>query len=580
MPLTTHLAPELVIQVFNYVDPATLVSLACSCQFLEKVSRDILKKHRDAHTRYRVVTDVEPRSLIETLRKTTADPSLAWHVREIEFTSGRTKWLDWQACETPEYAFKQNEQVALLDRLREAFHFDEQAIDQARDDLQHGNDGPAKLLLLGACPGLRSVKFTRHFHRIGKGVLERDSSSDDDDRPRTSLQYLHHAILIHLQNKPLVWPVGLSSLKELSIGVGVGDSITTREFAPSPYLIANMMQLPHLVSLYSFGLDLNFDYEAYDDQYMTNKSAKLAKGSSSVQHLLIDGALGNDRTSLEAIFSGCKQLKTLTITDGDLSNVDALVEFVGECHEGSLETLMFYETTQLRGYRCNLFRPEAISKYYFRNVRMIYIDASDVMLDAFYNHKGRASDKPGHEWIDDFDFFMDFFMDIRLPENMEVLVLGRCQRSQMYEGDAEFWDQAITQMIESGRGEGCCGKRGKHAPFYPNLKAIYIGSVDELPHPERRKRPRKRWFSRAIAAGRKYGVDVHTRTTRGPIFHEINFPKPPLISSQPSTLVFDEYTGTWEEPGYRCSNCGACEQCLVQYDVSVWREIQDDESHQ
>ena len=96
MTLATHLPPELVIRVLDFVDPPALVDLACTCQFLEKCSRDLLRKHRASHAQYRVVTDIAPRSLTEVLRKALVDHHLAWHVRELEFTRDRTEWMHWE----------------------------------------------------------------------------------------------------------------------------------------------------------------------------------------------------------------------------------------------------------------------------------------------------------------------------------------------------------------------------------------------------------------------------------------------------------------------------------------------------
>lgn len=175
MTFSTSLPPELVIRVFDFVDPPTLVDLACTCKALEKCSRGILRKHRTSYARYLVVTNVAPQSLIDVLRKSLADHHLAWHVREVEVTCTRMQWSHWkQSGDTeevestgtadlsppPDYAFTQDEQVDLLSQLREVFHFDEEKIDMAYEDLQHGNDAPLKLLLFGACPRITSVKFS------------------------------------------------------------------------------------------------------------------------------------------------------------------------------------------------------------------------------------------------------------------------------------------------------------------------------------------------------------------------------------------------------------------------------------
>lgn len=80
MALTRTLAPELVLRVFDFVEPPTLVHLACSCKFLEACSRELLRKHRDTSVRLRLVTDTDPRSITDVLRRAIVDRGFAWHV--------------------------------------------------------------------------------------------------------------------------------------------------------------------------------------------------------------------------------------------------------------------------------------------------------------------------------------------------------------------------------------------------------------------------------------------------------------------------------------------------------------------
>lgn len=598
MGLTADLAPELIIQIADFVDPPTLVDLACTCKFLESCYRDLLRKHRDASVRRRVVADVAPRSLTDMIRTAVTDPTLAWHVRDLEFTCVRTNWSHWEEIESgrtedirvkgpplqPDYAFTQDEQVALLDQLRETFLFGEQEIDMAREDLKHGNDAPLKLLLLGLCPRIRSLKFTRHFHLTGRGTLERAPSSDVGEEPRSGLEYLHHAIIILLHNNSSAWPTGLNSLQDLAIGVDTENQTGNLTFAPSPLLITNLMKLPHLVSLYCFGLDVGEE----DD---TTASYWIDKGSSSVQYMFLHGTHDLSHRHPEAMITGCKQLKSLTIAGGDLDDVDTVVETAVRCHGKSLETLMFYETDRLHGYRRHLFEPEVL--FDWSDLRTVYVDPSDVMLDAYGSHSHAQSGLDsadrveslgaGHSWIAVFEPFLEGFMYQSFPQTMEVLVLGSQGHSGTLPGDAAFLDQAITEMIESGRRDNGDAFSGR----FPHLKAIYLRSLDQFnyDHSSRRKRDREtrteRWFSNAIAAGRKYGIDVHTRTTRGRSFHQIDFPKPPMFASLEDTnsspdhpRVFDVYTGKWGAAN--CGNCGTCEDCLEQYDVDVWSEVEKD----
>lgn len=178
-----------------------------------------------------------------------------------------------------------------------------------------------------------------------------------------------------------------------------------------------------------------------------------------------------------------------------------------------------------------------------------------------------------------------------IPNSVEVLVLGtRTQgRSPLSEKEAEFFNHAVARLIETGaanylrevrRTHSSC-QCGRHTPpkfvrgSLPNpIKAVYLESMDDK---DGTKARHKRWFSKANAAGWKHGVDVHTRTTRGRPYHQIEFPKSPFVASNgpaSSSLVFNVYTGKWGPPG--CGNCGKCEACLEQYDASVWKEIEDE----
>jgi hypothetical protein len=493
----------------------------------------------------------------------------------------------------PDYAFTQDERIALLDHLREMFHFDEQEIDKAREDLQNGNDAPLRLLLFGFCPRIRSVKFARHLHLIGEGTLERESTEDLQKNLRSSLEYFHQAILIHLKNLATAWPIGLESLQDVAIGVDTGHDTSEVPVKPSPLLVGSCMNLPCLASLYCFGVDMPWNRDDGIDDARARYN--LSKGSSSVQHLFLEGAHGN-RTIQEAIVTGCKELKSLTIASSNMDDMDILVELLKDSYRKSFESLMFYNSDmslRLHGYRRSVFETDVLSR--MPSLRMLYIDPEDVTQDAVLEYLNDVRWEPWANelnWsiLDDVDFFVEFFMRSAIPSSVEVLVLGTQGRSPLSEEEAEFFDRAIAMMIENGAANYLAEKRrtfnacrcGRHTPpghvrgSLPNpIKAVYLESIDDVDRPPAR---RKRWFTKSIAVGRKHGVDVHTRTTRGRPFHQIEFPKPPSMISAGSTsssvegpLVFNVYTGKWDPPG--CENCGKCEACLEQYGASVWKEI-------
>jgi hypothetical protein len=173
-----------------------------------------------------------------------------------------------------------------------------------------------------------------------------------------------------------------------------------------------------------------------------------------------------------------------------------------------------------------------------------------------------------------------------------------------FAADADLFDHAIAKMIEYERDSGSDnegdedeGAEGEdlgdeenadghgsetsekaYDRSFPNLKAIYVGASDMIHNTPPR---RQRWFAKAIAAGGKFGIDVHTRTTRAQSFHDTDFPKPPAFKEhRPTSLpaenppVFDVYSGRWTRS--MCGNCGKCDGCLEQYDVSVWKAVEDE----
>jgi hypothetical protein len=103
-----------------------------------------------------------------------------------------------------------------------------------------------------------------------------------------------------------------------------------------------------------------------------------------------------------------------------------------------------------------------------------------------------------------------------ISSNVEVVVLGTQGRSPPSEEEAEFFDHAIAKLIETGaanylrevrRTYSSC-QCGKHTPpifirgSLPNpIKIVYLETMDDK-HGIRAWR--KRWFLKAMAAGRKH----------------------------------------------------------------------------
>lgn len=174
--------------------------------------------------------------------------------------------------------------------------------------------------------------------------------------------------------------MGFESLEDVAIGVDTRDTTNDVHFVPSPLLVGSCMNLPHLVSLYCFGVDMPRNKGDESDDARTRYN--ISKGSSSVQHLFFEGALG-DRTTQEAIVSGCKELKSLTLLSCDMDDMDTSVELLKKCYRDSLESLMFYNSERdyrLHGHRRAVYEMGVLVG--MRNLRMLWVDPEDVTSDS------------------------------------------------------------------------------------------------------------------------------------------------------------------------------------------------------
>ena len=94
----TDLSTELIYLIFEFVPPESHLDFACTCKRIADCSSNILRRHQDAYSKYRVASDISPTTMPTLLRSIfgRADPILAWHVRSIEIWDDRMKWSDWK----------------------------------------------------------------------------------------------------------------------------------------------------------------------------------------------------------------------------------------------------------------------------------------------------------------------------------------------------------------------------------------------------------------------------------------------------------------------------------------------------
>ncbi|GKT75380.1 hypothetical protein ColTof4_07803 [Colletotrichum tofieldiae] len=481
------------------------------------------------------------------------DPVVAWHVRSLEIWGPRSTWNAWRPfmLEPPDrfdpnarplqWSFDDGERVEYLRLLRDMLHLSEDDISKARQELDIGSDGLLKVLAAALCPRLHGLKY-----------VWCSAGSQDE-----SLQWL--TLAIERSHNGGSWAPGFQALRDVAIGVNSGTWLDQEnDVHHSPYLLASILLLPKIDSVYFHGL--------YDEEHLADLSIDSARGpspgSSSVRHLFIDGARSIENAYRENLIAAPRALKTLCIRgngeNDQWDDMDLLVTEARKFQNDSLESLMLYEAWGMHGYRCTVYRPDDVQLSKFKNLRHVCIDEQDLISEAWYD---------GHElwelWKTDREASIEFVIS-QFPVSMEVLLLGSGHSLCTF----EMVEECFIRLVESGR--------------YPNLKAIFI--EDDM--------SRRRWFlrqgpqgtprlQRLIAAGERHGVDINcTASGNRKRIHEIDFPPSapdsPSLASAPNSWArgveareFNAFTGRWQPKG--CGNCGNCSHCFQAYTPEVWK---------
>lgn len=150
--------------------------LACTCRRLAAASQRVLRRHQEAHRRFQVASDLDPRTVPLLLQSAFGgDALIAWHVRSFEVWRDRIAWAEWitysliAPCLNDRDDDLSNMDVLSFQPLLERFGeymdwFDEQAFgeidrEKAHTQIESGHDGFLKALLFAKLPRLRDLKF-------------------------------------------------------------------------------------------------------------------------------------------------------------------------------------------------------------------------------------------------------------------------------------------------------------------------------------------------------------------------------------------------------------------------------------
>ena len=87
MDVTRHspllkLSTEIIQEIIDYVDFASHFDFACTCKRIFSCSLNVLQRHRDAHIKYCIISDLDPLTVPTLLRSAFGldDPLPAWCV--------------------------------------------------------------------------------------------------------------------------------------------------------------------------------------------------------------------------------------------------------------------------------------------------------------------------------------------------------------------------------------------------------------------------------------------------------------------------------------------------------------------
>lgn len=473
----TNLSTELIYHIFEFVHPGSHLDFACTCKRIADCSSDVLRRHQDAHSKYRVASDISPTTIPTLLRSIfgRADPILAWHVRSIEIWDDRMKWSDWkdvqfdqpgygptdaevrEAAEvggeaddmdvdSPPWRWHDDELDEYLEdidgQLKDVAIGEPDILTDAHDQFTDGCDGILKMLLISYCPRLRAVKFvTQQNHDTSTlGWLRRIIQG--------CIGYGSH------------WPPGISNIQEIAVGVESDTRMTNTEWRLDEENIAvdtfaALLRLPRLDSIYYKHLERS----VIDDDTDYAHPMVLPKHSSTVKHIFLDDCGDMNHNFRRPLTEAPIALETFTLRAGNnperLDDADILISSLCTEQSASLHTLMLYGPYSyhtIHGYRCSCYRNEELQNS--RHLKTVAMDISDVDLDCMYSSSG-----DDRNWTeeDSRKFFIKWFCETAFPDSVEELVFWGSVDHHMRHSEGKFLDwleEALIKAIRSANPAG------------------------------------------------------------------------------------------------------------------------------
>ncbi|KAF4451697.1 hypothetical protein F53441_5376 [Fusarium austroafricanum] len=564
-PTILTLPTEIISRIIDFADPCTHLHIACTCSHLLRCARKALDRHREAHQKFSVVSDLDPSRIPSLLRSASGivSPIDAWHVQHIELWGSRWNWSEWRPwalCRTTEQAglprqrrrhvfqkaprlewvIPRWELVHYLKIMRERLGLPEDLVDLARVEFERGCDSVMQMLLIVLCPRLNSLKFMYNKH--------------DKVESRRCLHWLTFVMgKSWIDNS---WPPGLQSLRDVAVGARsrtcLDDEIVYLWYTRSCF--SGFMKLPQISSLYFRGLrpqdhpaiegEEEFDpnthlgtegiFDSSTAIGLRHAAEVLPPRCSPVENLYLEDTGDYDKT--RELAAAPRALKAYTVHGGsvgfvEVSDFDIQLEFMVQEQRESIETIMVYDASELQGYRCTLYQlGYEIQVDECMKLRQIHVQVSDLLRCTCY----------GFPWED--QEVQEVWKDISkrqecaeyiaswFPTSLEVLMLGNSRHSLTKISSMEMEEDVLARIIRSKK--------------LPALKAVYF----EIPDEEEDVYP----LTQLVEIGWDNGVDIHVKTNSLAPRHQIEFPMAPQATTYQSQQEkqqseFHPFNGRWSE---------------------------------
>ena len=442
------------------------------------------------------------------------------------------------------------------------------------------------------------------------------------------------------------WPSGLLSLEDVALGVKskstseLGDMIVHSSAQIGTEVASRFFCLPNLKTIYIHGLTRVFPL--YEDNDEDERPWAPTDGCSSVQHILLDNPNNPEYGALEAMFrSSGRNLRSIIFHGGTIADsfeLDAIFsclertyavpgpygnsQFIRYGNSNFIkapETLLFCSTA-VNGYRSVMYYPEYV------NTSVATMPAEDIWCGFEYilSNENRPEQELWREEFRNhlpsstvtvfngvFDAAQEPMVDQQLARFIRQEVGDWSDEDEDEDGgdeddedeDAEDDNKADDEddnkdhtgeegkegedegADKGGHEEDNSGKQGNNGDYEPPEMALYLTSLDDYPA-ERTYR----WWSKTIAAGKRNGVKVHTRTTKPPKGSDYGFQvqwpegvSDNILETSPwhkhpslPKVYFKPHVGFVED----CEHCGRCDECFKCYPPEVWAAIKKERSEE